>query len=76
MKAYIDSKASSFPQEQREKLAKQTIVAMSEQLIAWCKEQNLGPMPQNWEEIEKLLGRTRRMLDNWKREVGMPGNFM
>jgi transcriptional regulator with GAF, ATPase, and Fis domain/CHASE2 domain-containing sensor protein len=69
LKAYIDSKASSFSQDQREKLAKQTIVAMSEQLIAWCKEQKLGPMQQNWEEVEKLLGRTRRMIDNWKREA-------
>jgi len=73
MKAYIDSKGSSFPPEQREKLAKQTIVAMSELLIHWCKEQKLGPMQHNWEAIETLLGRTRRMLDNWKKEVGEPG---
>jgi DNA-binding NtrC family response regulator/CHASE2 domain-containing sensor protein len=73
MKSYIDSKAAAFPQEQREKLAKQIIVGMSEQLIQWCKEHKLGPMQQNWEEIEKLLGRTRRMLDNWKRELGTPG---
>jgi len=75
MKAYIDSKASSFPPEQREKLAKQTIVAMAEMLIQWCREQKRGPMQQNWEEIEKLLGRTRRMIDIWKKEVGMPGFY-
>ena len=68
MKAYIDGKASSFPPEQREKLAKQTIVTMSEQLQHWCREQKLGTMPQNWEKIETLLGRTRRMMDNWRRE--------
>jgi hypothetical protein len=45
---------------------------MAEQLINWRKEQKLGPMQQNWEEIEKLLGRTRRMIDNWKHEVGLP----
>jgi hypothetical protein len=73
MKAYIDGKGSSFPLEQREKLAKQTIVAMAELLNQWCREQKLGrPMQQNWEEIEKLLGRGRRQIDNWKKEVGAP----
>jgi len=72
MKTYLDSKASPFPSDQREKLAKQSIVAVAEQLINWCKEQKIGPMQQNWDEIEKLLGRTRRMIDNWKHEVGLP----
>jgi len=70
MKAYVDSKASSFQPEQRDKLAKQVIVTMSEQLQSWCREQKLGSMQQCWDEIVKLLGRTRRMIDIWKHEVG------
>jgi len=73
MKAYVDGKASSFQPEQRDKLAKQVIVAMSERLSAWCREQKLGSMQQSWDEIEKLLGRTRRQIGNWEREVGTPG---
>jgi transcriptional regulator with GAF, ATPase, and Fis domain/CHASE2 domain-containing sensor protein len=73
MKAYVDGKASSFQPEQRDKLAKQVIVAMAEQLSAWCREQKLGSMQQSWDEIEKLLGRTRRQIGNWEREVGTPG---
>jgi DNA-binding NtrC family response regulator len=69
---FIDSQASVFPQDKREKLAKQVIVAMKEELFAWCKDEALGKMEQLCEKIEKLLGRTRRMIDNWKREVGFP----
>jgi transcriptional regulator with PAS, ATPase and Fis domain len=72
VKTFIDSKASLFPQEKRERLAKQIIVAMYDQLSAWCKDQKLGPMEQMCKEIEKLLGRTRRQIDNWKHEVGFP----
>jgi DNA-binding NtrC family response regulator/CHASE2 domain-containing sensor protein len=73
MKAYLDSKGSLFPQERREKLAKQIIVAMAEQLAAWCGDEKIfSSKEQAWRELEKLLGRTRRMIDNWKKEVGVP----
>ena len=75
MKAYVDSKASSFQPEQRDKLAKQVIVTMSEQLQSWCREQKLGSMQQCWDEIVKLLGRTRRQIDNWRREEGTLRNL-
>jgi len=66
---------SSFHPEQRDKLAKQVIVAMSEQLQAWRREQKLGSMQQCWDEMVKLLGRTRRMIDIWKCEVGTLRNL-
>jgi transcriptional regulator with PAS, ATPase and Fis domain len=73
MKAYLDSKGSLFPQDRREALAKQIIVAMSEQLADWCSNEKIfNTKEQAWRGLEKLLGRTRRMLDNWKREAGAP----
>ncbi|MGH7597204.1 MAG: sigma 54-interacting transcriptional regulator [bacterium] len=72
MKTYLDSKASLFPQDRREMLAKQIIVAMSEQLADWCgNEKIFSTKEQAWRGLERLLGRTRRMLDNWKREAGV-----
>jgi transcriptional regulator with PAS, ATPase and Fis domain len=74
MKAYLDSKGSLFPQDRREMLAKQIIVAMAEQLANWCGDEKIfSSKEQAWRELEKLLGRTRRMIDNWKREVGAAG---
>jgi transcriptional regulator with PAS, ATPase and Fis domain/CHASE2 domain-containing sensor protein len=71
MRAYLDGKGSLFPQDRREALAKQIIVAMSEQLADWCgNERIFNTKEQAWRGLEKLLGRTRRMIDNWKREVG------
>lgn len=71
MKAYLDSKGSLFPQDRRETLAKRIIVAMAEQLANWCGDEKIfSTKEQAWRELEKLLGRTRRMLDNWRREVG------
>ncbi|MCI0690843.1 hypothetical protein L0337_02430 [candidate division KSB1 bacterium] len=71
MKAYLDGKGSLFPQDRREALAKQIIVAMSEQLADWCSAEKIfSTKEQAWRGLEKLLGRTRRMIDNWKREVG------
>jgi DNA-binding NtrC family response regulator/CHASE2 domain-containing sensor protein len=75
VKSFIDNKASLFPEEKRETLAKQTIVAMKETLFAWCKDEKLAKMDQLSTELEKLLGRTRRMIDNWKREVGVPAFY-
>jgi transcriptional regulator with PAS, ATPase and Fis domain len=71
MKTYLDGKGSLFPQDRRETLAKQIIVAMSEQLADWCSAEKIfNTKEQAWRGLEKLLGRTRRMIDNWKREVG------
>ncbi|MDZ7288911.1 MAG: sigma 54-interacting transcriptional regulator [candidate division KSB1 bacterium] len=75
IKTYIDSKASLFPQDRREKLAKQTIVAMQKALHTWYKDEKLGRMEELNKELEKLLGRTRRMIDNWEREAGLPSFY-
>ncbi|MGH7456456.1 MAG: sigma 54-interacting transcriptional regulator, partial [bacterium] len=73
MRAYLDGKGSLFPQDRREALAKQIIVGMSEQLADWCSNEKIfSTKEQAWRGLEKLLGRTRRMLDNWKREAGAP----
>ncbi len=72
IQAYLDNEGSSFPHNQREKLAKQIIVVMQKELYAWCKEEKLGSMEVLSKEIEKLLGRGRRQVDNWEREVGAP----
>ncbi|MGH7496881.1 MAG: sigma 54-interacting transcriptional regulator [bacterium] len=71
IKAFLTNKGSHFPQQQKEKLAKQIIVAMQKELYAWCKEEKLGSMEALSKEIEKLLGRGRRQVDNWERETGM-----
>ena len=73
MKTYVDSKSSLFPLDRREKLAKQTMVALAEQLTQWWRIEKRGPMNQVWADIEILMGRTRRQIDNWKHEVGMLG---
>jgi len=72
MRACLESKGSSFPQEQRETLARQTMVALAERLAEWCRAQKLNSMEICWKEIEKLLGRGRRQIDNWKYDLGLP----
>ncbi|MCG3117965.1 MAG: Anaerobic nitric oxide reductase transcription regulator NorR [bacterium] len=72
MKACLDNKGSSFQPDERETLAKQTIVALAEQLAEWCRSKKFNTMDFCWKEIEKLLGRTRRMIAIWKDEVGLP----
>jgi hypothetical protein len=62
-----------FEQEKREILAKQTIVALADQFIDWCKKEEVyDSMEQAWKAIEKLMGRGRRQLNNWKSEYGYP----
>jgi DNA-binding NtrC family response regulator len=72
MKAYLDDAGSSFQPDQRETLAKQTMVALSEHLAEWCRSQKMNSMEFCWKEIENLLGRTRKQINNWKHEVGLP----
>jgi len=72
MKACLDHKGSSFQSDERETLAKQTMVALAEQLADWCRGKKFNTMDFCWKEIEKLLGRTRRMIAIWKDEVGLP----
>ncbi|GEM_PF-1667424 len=73
LKSYLDNKGSMFEQEKREILAKQTIVALADQFIDWCKKEEVyDSMEQAWKEIEKLMGRGRRQLNNWKSEYGYP----
>jgi hypothetical protein len=73
LKSCLDNKGSMFEQEQREILAKQTIVALVDQFNDWCKKEDVfNSMEQFWEQIEKLMGRGRRQLDNWRRKYGFP----
>jgi hypothetical protein len=72
MRAGLENKGSSFPPDQRETLAKQTIVALSECLADWCRSQKINSMEMCWREIENLLGRGRRQIDNWKHDLGLP----
>jgi DNA-binding NtrC family response regulator len=72
MRACLESKGSSFPPDQRETLAKQTIVALAERLAEWCRSQKINSMETCWKEIENLLGRGRRQIDNWKHDLGLP----
>jgi len=73
LKSYLDNKGSMFEQEKRDILAKQTIVALADQFNDWCKKEDVfDSMEQAWKEIEKLMGRGRRQLDNWRSKYGFP----
>lgn len=72
MKAYFDGKGSLVRQDRRETQATQIIVAMAEQLADWCGDEKIfSAKEQAWRGLGKLLDRTRRMLDNFRREISL-----
>lgn len=67
-KAFINGIASIFPIDKRETLVRKTIVEMQEQLFHWCRQEKVGKLGDMYDMIEKMLGRSRRQIDNWRKE--------
>jgi len=68
---YIIDKASIFPHETREKLAKKMIVEMYDELVQWRSKEKIDSFEDVSPKIEKILGRTRRQINYWKKESGL-----
>jgi len=66
---YIIDKASIFPNETREKLAKKMIVEMYDELVQWRSKEKISSFEEVSPKIEKILGRTRRQINYWKKEL-------
>lgn len=69
IKLIID-KASIFPHETREKLAKKMIVDMYDELVQWRSKDKIDSFEEVSPKIEKILGRTRRQINYWKKALG------
>ena len=67
-KTFVNEIASIFPVDQRELLVRKVIVTMQEELLKWCREEKVSKLSDLYNKIEKLLGRSRRQIDNWKKE--------
>ena len=62
----VNGMASIFPQDKRETLVRKTIVQMQKQLFQWCREEKIAKLSELYDTIEKILGRSRRQIDNWR----------
>jgi len=67
-RTFVDGIASIFSPDKREALVRTTIVQMQEQLFQWCRQEKIAKLGDLYDGIERLLGRTRRQIDNWKKE--------
>ncbi len=65
---FINGIASIFPADKRETLIRKTIIQMQNQLFQWCRQEKIAKLGDLYDAIEKLLGRSRRQIDNWKKE--------
>ena len=66
--AAANNLATILPTESREKLVRKTIVRMQEQLFQHCHDTKLARLSELYPSIEKILGRSRRQIDNWRKE--------
>lgn len=65
---FVNGIASIFPSDKRETLVRKNIVQMQEQLFQWCRREKVAKLGDLYDAIEKLLGRSRRQIDNWRKE--------
>lgn len=65
---FVNGIASVFSADSKEALVRKTIVLMQEQLFLWCRQEKIAKLSHLYDKIEKLLGRTRRQIDNWRKE--------
>ncbi len=65
--AFVNGIASIFDPARREMLVRQAIVQMQEELLHWCHLEKIDKLSQLYDKIERLLGRSRRQIDNWRR---------
>jgi len=64
---FVNGIASIFPADNRKELVRESIVQMQQQLFQWCRNGNIK-LGDRYDEIEKILGRTRRRIDDWRKE--------
>ncbi len=67
-KALVIGLSSISPENKRETLVRKSIVDIQDELFHWCHEQKIAKLGQLYDPIEKLLGRSRRQIDNWRKE--------
>lgn len=67
-RAFVNGMASIFSTDRRETLIRKTIVQIQEQLFQWCREEKVAKLSELYDMIEKMLGRSRRQIDNWRKE--------
>ncbi len=65
---FINGIASIFAPERREALVRRTIIQMQEELLHWCHQEKIDKLSRLYKKIEQLLGRSRRQIDNWRRQ--------
>jgi len=68
LRTFISGIASIFPADKREALVRVTIVEMQKDLFQWCRKEKIDKLGNLYDTIEKLLGRSRRQIDNWGKE--------
>jgi len=67
-RTFVNGLASIFSDDDKEKLVKEIIVDMLDQLLDWCREEKFAKLQSMYGSFEKILGRTRRQIDNWRKE--------
>lgn len=67
---FVNEFASVFPANEREILVRKIIVDMQDQLFKWCRDEKIAKLGELYDLIEKILGRSRRQIDNWRKELG------
>ena len=66
---FINGMASIFSDDKRKKLVQKTIVQMQDHLFNWCHNEKFDKLGNLYDPIEKLLGRSRRQIDTWAKNV-------
>ncbi|MFZ5518986.1 MAG: sigma 54-interacting transcriptional regulator [Candidatus Zhuqueibacterota bacterium] len=66
---YVDQLATLFPPVKKEALVRSAIVQMQEELFKCCHQEKIGKLNELYPVIEKILGRSRRQIDNWRGDL-------
>jgi hypothetical protein len=68
---FLQDLTSLFPDGTKEELVRKLIVQMQDELFQWCRQEKIGKLGHLYEIIEKLLGRSRRQIDNWRTQTSL-----
>ncbi len=66
LRSFVQNLTSFFSADQLEALVRKFIVQMQDELFQWCRHEKIAKLGNVYEIIEKLLGRSRRQIDNWR----------
>jgi DNA-binding NtrC family response regulator len=69
LRTFVQNLTSLFPDEHKEALVRKLIVQMQDELFQWCRQEKIAKLGNLYEIIEKLLGRSRRQIDNWRTQT-------